>query len=192
MTFYNHGISASTVGYVADHNPMSRRWNDIPNDADIITVMGGANDIRQGVPVGTMEDRDDSTFYGALHVIFSGLYKKFYIDQGAEVGKRKKIIAITPLKLLLDGPSEIGGNGTLRNLEPYVQAFKDVAQYYSCPCLDMYHLSQLDPSICCTVQGTNPDALRIYTIYQPDGTHPTQAAAEMMADLLKGFLLTLK
>ena len=154
--------------------------------------MGGANDFKLGVPLGVMSDRADDTFYGALHVIFYGLYKKFYIDQGETVGKRKKIIAITPLKLLKDSPDTIGGNGTLRNLEPYVQAFKDVAEFYSCPCLDMYHLSQLDPSICCTVQGTNPSALCIYTIYQPDGTHPTQAAAEIMADLLEGFLKSIK
>ena len=191
MSFYNYGISSSTVAYVEDHNPMSRRFNDLPNDADVITIMGGANDIRQGVPVGTMDDRDDSTFYGALHVIFYGLYKKYYIDQGIDVGSKKKIIAITPLKLLASSAESIGGNGTLRPLEPYVQAIKDVAQYYSFPCLDMYNLSQLNPAICQTLQGTNPASLGIYTIYQTDGTHPVQKAANMMADLLSGFLLSL-
>lgn len=90
MTFENYGINGSTMAYHSERNPMCMRYNDLPNDADVITVMGGTNDIRNGIVLGTMEDRDDSTFYGALHVIYGGLYKKYMIDQGVSVGKRKK------------------------------------------------------------------------------------------------------
>ena len=51
------------------------------DDADIITVMGGTNDVRLGVPLGKMEDRTPNTFYGALHTLMQGLYTKYIAPQ---------------------------------------------------------------------------------------------------------------
>lgn len=188
MTFVNQGISGSTLAYHETRDPMSRRFNDLPDDADIITVMGGTNDIRNGITLGTMNDRDDSTFYGALHVVYGGLYKKFMIDQGVVVGKRKKIIAITPIKLLQASASEQGGTGTLYDFEPWVNAVKEVAAYYSIPVLDFYNLSGINPHLNETIKGTVTGYTGYYNPYITDGTHPTREGADIMSDVLIGFL----
>lgn len=191
MSFENYGIVGSTIAYHATRNPMSVRYTELPDDADIITVMGGTNDIRNGIQLGTLSDRDNTTFYGALHVLLGGLYKKYYIDQTPSEGREKKIIVCTPIKLLLQSASELGGTGTLYDFEPWVNAVKDVAAYYSFPVLDFYNLSGINPHLNETVQGTVEGYTGVYNPYITDGTHPTKEGQQMMADVLCGFLKTL-
>lgn len=192
MTFTNYGISGSTLAYHADRSPMSRRYSELPNDADLITVMGGTNDIRFGITLGQMSDRTDATFYGALHVVLGGLYKKYCIDQGVTIGKTKKIIVCTPLKLLQSSSETQGGEGTLVDMSDWVDAIKEVAAYYAMPVMDFYNNSTIVPHICQTLQGTETGYTGYYNPYITDGTHPTQEAAEIMAEEFIGFLKTLK
>ena len=192
MTFENFGISGSTLAYHQTRDPMSRRFNSLPDDADIITVMGGTNDIRNGIQLGTMADRTDATYYGALHVVLGGLYKKYMIDQGTSTGRKKRIVALTPIKLLAESAAESGGTGTLVDFEPWINAVKEVAAYYSIPCLDFYHLSGINPHVNETVKGTVTGYTGYYNPYITDGTHPTREGAEIMAEVLCGFLETLK
>src|SRR5690606_25764961 len=53
MTFENYGISGSTLGAIeedtTERSPFVYRYDNLPDDADVITVMGGTNDIRQGI-----------------------------------------------------------------------------------------------------------------------------------------------
>lgn len=192
MAFANHGISGNTLATTETiTNGMCVRYTSLPNDADIITFMGGTNDIRLSVPLGTMADRGTSTFYGALHTLCAGLYKKYFIDQGATVGKTKKVIALTPIKLLSASADSIGGTGTLKDMELWVDAIKEVAAYYSFPVLDFYHLSGINPHLNQTLQGTEEGYTGFYNPYITDGIHPTQEGAEIMSDLLVGFLKTL-
>lgn len=192
MTFVNYGYSGDTIAAVGDiTNPMSVRYTQLPDDADLITVMGGTNDIRLGVPTGQMSDRTNTTFYGALHVLLSGLYKKYYIDQGVTVGKAKKIVVCTPIKLLLSSASAQGGTGTLRDMTAYCNAIKEVAAYYSFPVIDLYNLSGINPHLDETLQGTETGYTGFYNPYITDGTHPTQEGQQMIANVLCGFLKTL-
>ena len=191
MTFYNYGIIGSTMAYHESRDPMSRRYEELPDDADIITVMGGTNDIRNGIQLGTMNDRTDETYYGALHVVLGGLYKKYMIDQDVTVGKSKKIVAITPIKLLQSSSAEQGGTGTLYDFEPWVNAVKEVASYYSIPVLDFYNLSGINPHLNETIQGTVSGYTGYYNPYITDGTHPTREGQAIMANVLMGFLKTL-
>ena len=50
LQLVNLGINGSTLGAVSEdteeRNPMVYRYNDIPEDSDIITIMGGTNDVR--------------------------------------------------------------------------------------------------------------------------------------------------
>lgn len=193
MTFVNYGISGSTLAYVSNRNPMCRRYNDLPNDADLITVMGGTNDVRNGVTLGTMADRDDSTYYGALHVVLGGLYKKYMIDQGTTIGKKKTIVALTPIKLLeASSSSDPTGEGTLVDLEPWVEAVKKVSAFYSIPCFDFYDLSGINPHLDRTIHGTEEGYTGYYNPYITDGTHPTQEGAEIMAKAFIGFLKSIR
>lgn len=192
MSFFNYGISGSTVAIVSGASPMCQRYTDLPDDADLITVMGGTNDIRKSVTLGNMDDRTGATFYGALHVLFGGLYKKYFIDQGINVGKTKTIVVCTPIKLLSESASTQGGEGTLYDWDDWIEAVKKVANYYSFPVLDFYNLSNINPHLNETVQGTEQGYTGFYNPYITDGTHPTQEGAEIMADVLMGFLKTIK
>lgn len=195
MTLENDGIVGSTLAYDSDPGryPMCRRFSSMTDNADIITVMGGTNDIRLGtISLGTMDDRTDATYYGALHIILGGLYKKYCIDQGTTDGKRKKIIAITPIKLLGASGGTDGGTGTLYpNFDQWAAAVKEVATYYSIPVLDFYNLSMINPHLNETLHGTEPGYTDWYNPYITDGTHPTQEGQQMMADVFVGFLNSL-
>lgn len=105
--------------------------------------------------------------------------------------KEKKIIAITPTKLLKTPSSELGGTGELYDFEPWVNAIKEVAAYYSIPVLDFYNLSGINPHLNETIQGTDTGYTGVYNPYITDGTHPTQEGHDIMSKVLEGFLKTL-
>ena len=192
MNYLGYGIAGSSLAYIADRDPMCRRYTDMSDSADVITFMGGANDIRNGIQLGTMADRTDDTYYGALHVLLGGLYKKYMIDQGVTVGKTKKIVALTPIKLLQQSSaSESSGEGTLVDLAPWVAAVKEVAAYYGIPVFDFYNLAFINPHLNRTVHGTDDGYTGYYNPYITDGTHPTPEGHKIMADALTGFFRTL-
>lgn len=187
MNFVNYGISGSTLANLGNgtRNPFTTRFQAMDDDADLVIVMGGTNDVRNGVPLGVMSDRTDSTYYGALHVLCEGLIDKYQIQQGIEVGKLKKIMFMTSIKLLTY-------SGNLEtSLEPYTQAVKEVCAYYSIPVFDSYNLSNINPHILKTVQGTEPGYTSLYNPYITDGTHPTQEGHEMWAKQIEGFIKSL-
>ena len=171
---------------------MCERIAALPDDADIITVMGGTNDIRNGVSLGMMSDRTSETFYGALHIMMSALYEKYMVNQFGKDGKRAKIIICTPIKLLdASSAKQNETDGKLVALEPWVDAIKEVANYYSFPVLDLYNLSGINPHIHRIVKGTDVDYNGYYNPYITDGTHPTNEGAKLMADCLISFLKTI-
>lgn len=192
MSFVNAGISGNTVALATSGGtPMCERYTELDNDADLITVMGGTNDIRKGVALGTMSDRTETTFYGALHILLGGLYQKYFVNQGTTTGKNKHIVVLTPIKLLETSGGTSGGTGTLYDLEPWCDAIKEVANYYSFPVLDMYNLSNMNPHLNQTVHGTEEGYTGYYNPYMTDGTHPTQEGAYIMSKVLEGYLETI-
>lgn len=196
MNFVNYGISGSslatlTLGGTAG-SPMVYRFDLMDDDADVILIMGGTNDIRLGIPLGTFSDTDELTYYGALKILYQGIYDKYIIDQGTTLGKEKIIIAIAPIKLLGTSSGVIGGTGTLYpGFEAYINAVKEVAAYFSFPVMDFFDLSGINPHLSQTVQGTEPGFTDTYNPYIVDGTHPTVEGHELMSDRLKGFIETL-
>lgn len=200
MTFSNHGVSGSTVSVISgqNRNPMCQRYNDLPSDADVITFMGGVNDVSYNATLGTMADRGTDTFYGALHTIMQGLYTKYIGGVAKATGKKKKIIICTPIKSLdaskLTKTNSIANNAdVLLQWDAWIEAIREVAAFYSFPVLDMYNLSSINPHLDRTVTGTTSwGSTGHFNPYITDGVHPTQEGHEMMADLLIGFLKGLK
>lgn len=197
MDFMNFGISGSTVAQHPSRNPMSVRYTDLPDNADVITVMGGTNDVRNGIPLGTMNDRDNSTYYGALYVLMQGLYTKYIEGVDSNVGKTKKIVILTPIKLLDADKSNLentiqNNSDVLYKWDEWINAVKEVAAFYSFPVLDMYNLSGINPHLNRTLKGNQDGYNGYYNPYITDGTHPTQEGAEIMSDVLVGFLKTIK
>ena len=142
-------------------------------DADLIVVWGGTNDFGHGdVPLGTMADRDNTTFYGALHCLYRDLWEKY---------PQAQIIVMTPLH-------RVGEHDTLNEHgNPAIAPFKvirdtiiEVAAYYSFPVVDLYAISNL-----------NPEIPAVREMFMPDGLHPNDAGHERIFSRLLGFLKAL-
>lgn len=177
----NYGISGSTLAYHATRNPMSRRFAAMDDGADIVIVMGGTNDVRNGIVLGEMGDTTDATYYGALDVLAQGLLNKYRYVPG---GERKKVVFSTPIRLL--DPS--APDGLQENLPAFCEAVKLVGKKYGIPVFDAYNLSGLTPELFRTLQGTEPGYTNIYNPYVTDGTHPTQEGQRILADAFAGFM----
>lgn len=184
----NKGISGSTISNVTGRNPMCSRYSDMNNKAVIIGAMGGTNDFRQNVTLGTIADTTNETFYGALKILAQGLYDKYYINQDTSAGQNKKIFFMTPLKCLQSSSAEVGGNGVNYDMSSFCKAIKDVAEMYSFPVLDLYNLSNLNPALSQTIEGTETGYTGNYNPYMTDGTHPTQEGQELIAKIVTGFI----
>ena len=194
VEFCNFGISDSTIANLPENTPMCIRYAEMPDDADIITVMGGTNDVRCGVPLGKMSDRCNTTFYGALHTLLQGLYTKYIGDAEPSVGAKRKIVILTPIKLLDAEKSHLlntpeNNADALFKWESWINAIKEVAAFYSLPVLDMHNLSGINPHLNRTIKGFEDGYFGNYNPYITDGTHPTQEGAEMMAQALAKMLV---
>jgi lysophospholipase L1-like esterase len=168
-TVRNYGVSSTAISTKADYpdstNAFVNRYSAMDNNADLIAVLGGTNDFGHNTPLGTIADKTDISFYGALNVLMSGLIAKY-------LGKR--IIFMTPLHRNLSGDNnETNALGV--KLSQYVQAIKDVAQYYGIPVIDLYNIS-----------GLNPSVSIIKTTYMDDGLHPNAAGHQLLANNISG------
>ena len=79
MQLYKDGISGSTMA-VSDPSDVSYkypfsvdRYKDVPTDCDYITIWFGINDNTQSVPIGTISDTVNTTFYGAYNKVLTYL-----------------------------------------------------------------------------------------------------------------------
>ena len=130
-----------------------RRADDMELDADAVVVFGGTNDYGHGDALfGTFDDRTEWTFYGACHVLFRKLIEMY---------PGKPIVIMTPLHRTEENIKNREGLPKNVVLRDYVNAIREVAEYYSLPVLDLYKESGIQPEI---------EALR--EMYMPDGLHP--------------------
>lgn len=140
------------------------RVDEMDSDADVIVVFGGTNDYGHGdAPLGTMSDRTNDTFYGALHELYIKLISK-YPDA--------YILILTPLhrfneeRLCGDNkPSDVA------DLKTYVNIIREVAEYYSLPVLDLFASSGISPN--------HPDMNQKYFA---DGLHPNDEGHSVVAN----------
>ncbi len=176
----NYGISATRFalqkgsdvrpkdGYV-DVNSFCERFEKMDDDADAVVVFGGTNDFGHGdADLGTFDDRTADTFYGACHVLFSGLVKKYL---------GKPIVIMTPLHRCGERNIPLKPKGQYGILKEYVDIIREVAEYYSLPVLDLYAES-----------GLQPEIPQIKEKYVPDGLHPNDNGNAVIAHKLKRFL----
>ena len=190
MEFENHGISDSTIANLPENTPMCFRYQEMADDADLVTVTGGTNDVRLGVELGSMEGRGTDTFYGAWHTLLQGLKEKY---NPAKTGKQTKIVVLTPIKLLNAEKSHLPNTDennaqVLYQWDEWIAAIKEVAAYYNLPVVDMHYLSGVNPHLNRTIKGTHPEYQGYYSPFISDGTHPTCEGAQLMADTLAAFL----
>lgn len=177
----NYGIGGTRIARQTEITSLKRdrdfilRAGMMEPDADIVVVFGGTNDFGSGqAPLGTLDNTDMHTFYGGVHTLVKLLIERYC---------GKTIVFVTPThrgneESLLgtwkpDGVEQ-------RPLKEYVQAIKDVCEYYSVPVLDLYSCGEL--------RGNCP---LWYKEYMPDGLHPNDEGHKILADKLGKFLESL-
>lgn len=165
----NYGISGTRIARRRVPYEIPQFDQDFPSrvdsmdkDADIVIVFGGTNDFGHGdAPLGKMEDRTVWSFYGALHVLYNALLKRF---------PNSKIVVLTPMKR-----HEEKRDG--KTLPPFVQAVREVAAYYHLPVLDLYRDLPVD------LHDPQMEAK-----YIPDGLHPNDGGHLMLAKTIINYL----
>lgn len=125
----NYGISQSTIGATDKTTavPMSERYNLMDSNLDYICVFGGSNDYDYQIPIGTSTDTTNTTFYGALNVLISGLIERY---------PGKPLIFLTPLYRTLNRESGY-------KFLDYVNAIIERCNYYSIPVFNLTERSTI-------------------------------------------------
>lgn len=121
LTAINYGYNGSWISYtdaMPEGNEMCVRYATMTEDADIITCLGGINDINNNAALGQMGDTENTTFYGAMDLLIRGLLYKY---------PGKRIGFITPPRY---------GDGARE--QPYIDAIHAVCEKYAVPVLDLY------------------------------------------------------
>ncbi len=174
---HNYGIGGTRIAKqtVPSEKPshdldFCGRVGSMDKNADIVVVFGGTNDFGHGdAPLGQMNDRNNNTFYGALHVLYQSLINQYL---------GKTIVILTPLhRSNEDNPKGDKKENDVATLKEYVNIIREVAEFYSLPVLDLYSTSGLQPRVP-IIQET----------YIPDGLHPNDAGHEILAHKIILFL----
>lgn len=128
MTYTNLGDNGNPVAVVSSSSetPMVERTSSVPSDTDIFVLLGGANDKRLGVPIGTLDSTDTSTFMGALNTI---------IDDVRAICPEAKLLFMTTYYRYTSRNTYGFGD------ESYAQAMIDLCNYRKIPCFDNFHNS---------------------------------------------------
>jgi len=162
----NYGISGSTMTKINASDAtksVALRYMNMDNDADLIVIHVGCNDIGRMIAgqyqMGSLTDTVTTTWYGACNTVFSGLINKY---------PTKKIAVITPL------PWQ---SATRIQATPYINALIDSAHQYNLPVLDLYNES-----------GICPYNSKHVTAFMPDGLHPNTAGHKRIADRVEEFI----
>ena len=75
----NEAVNGSTMAYIngsrSEFSTPNGRYTQIPADADYITLYFGINDSHQHVPIGTIDDSVNTTFYGAWNIVMEYLIR---------------------------------------------------------------------------------------------------------------------
>lgn len=171
----NYGRNGSKITRIDGDNGSSfvDRCTTIAGQ-DVVTIFGGINDFQWNAPLGTMADGPDktNTFYGAL--------KKVIITLSTN-NPKAKLMLITPMKTTkfqyhtFDENGKLMENGNGNTQLDFVNAIKDVGDYYSIPVLDMYRCSNYSPYLGSQLGHDN------YTV---DGLHPTEHGYERIAQTI--------
>lgn len=173
----NYGIGGTRIAYQTtpsaepqfDKNFIDR-VDEMDEDADAVVVFGGTNDFGHGdAALGCFDDRTPYTFYGAVHILIEKLLNKY---------KTTKLMFIIPLQRCENVRTMIkGGKEETAYLKQYVDALREVLEYYSIPALDLYKNSGIQPNV---------EVMR--EKYMPDTLHPSDAGHRVIAEKIASFM----
>ena len=168
----NLGIGGSSIGRYWE-NAFVDRYREIPEDCDIIIVMGGTNDgfCASEKELGSLEEREKRTFAGDLDELLKGL-KKDYPDA--------EIVLVTPLPNILHDMLRRDREYLLPQAS-FVTIMKQLAEEYEIPLIDLYHSGILD----------SHDAAVIHS-FIPDGVHGNKMGYRYLAEHIAAELIKIE
>lgn len=158
----NLGIGGSSIGRYWD-DAFVDRYRDIPEDTDIIIVMGGTNDgfCASEKELGSMSMRETNTFAGDLDELLREL--------GENYPEAVIVLATPPSNVLHDMLRR--EKDYLMPQSSFVKIMKQLADEYEIPVIDLYHSNFLN----------SHDAAVIYN-FMPDGVHGNESGYRMLAE----------
>ena len=158
----NLGIGGSTIGRYWS-SPFVERYREIPQDTDIIIVMGGTNDgfCLSQKEFGTLTERKPWTFCGDLDELMRGLKENY---------PNADIFFVTPLPNILHDYL-MRERTYLLSQNDLVNVILTLAAAYDFHVIDLYNANLLD----------SHDA-DIVTDYMPDGVHANETGYRILAE----------
>ena len=168
----NCGISSTRLAG-ADSNAF---WQDVRLNAvkasnpSLLTILGGANDLTQDIPIGT-DSEFDLPLGSKDKLNFKGAYS--YIIENLLTWKPSLKIIILTTSFAHSGGASYSPSGTMRYYM-YANASREVAQHYGLPVVDLYrdmNLNKLTQSI-----------------YTTDNIHWNETGSKVVASLVADVL----
>ncbi len=155
------GINGSAYSVTSDNGmengPMTTRYQTVPQ-TDLIFIALGVNDFFENTAIGSIEDTEDVSFYGAIN---------FTLDKLAEQCPESKIILMTPIRCYTNPTNKAG-----HKLTEYVDAIKTVAAQRQLLVVDMQTLTY----------DTLPEGMF------NDSAHPNKFGQQIMGEALQKWL----
>ena len=158
----NLGIGGSSIGrYWAD--AFVDRYQEIPQDTDIIIIMGGTNDgfCVSEAEFGSLEERAYRTFCGDLNELFAGIKKDY---------SEAQVFVATPLPNILHDYL-MSERDYLLPQKQFAEVIITLAGEYDFHVVDLYNSNILD----------SHDA-NIIADYMPDGVHCNKEGYQILAE----------
>lgn len=149
-------------------------------NADLVVIFAGANDFGHGCSMGTpfVVDGNTKTPSTDLATLCGGMHSVI-----ARVKELKPFVPIIAMLPLIAGNYNTGSyradrlNSDGNSLRDFVDAEKEVYNFYSVPALDLYALSNIDMLL----ENTN-------NYWSNDGLHPNDRAHSIMGKMLFEFV----
>lgn len=182
MTVINDAISGSTMtAGETGVNPFSEsQYLAVPADADYITLMFGINDSGNNCPIGTIDDADNTTFYGAWNVVLEYFITNFPY---AHIG-------------IIVGPGMQTTQGRL-----YAEAEIAVAKKWGIPYLNIQFesggeniplmLRTSNPDVSATAKALRNSQQYVNNVEGSVNMHPNEKAHEFESTFIEAWLRTL-
>lgn len=168
----NLGIGGSSIGRYWE-NAFVDRYREIPEDTDVILVMGGTNDgfCASEKELGSLEKREKDTFTGDLDELLFGLQKDYPDAQ---------IVLITPLPNVLHDLLRKSRDYLLPQ-SAFVRVMKQLGEEHGISVIDLYNSNFLDTH----------DAAVIHAL-MPDGVHGNETGYRMLAQHIAAQLILIE
>lgn len=159
---YNLGIGGSSYGRYWDQAFVDR-YKEIPQDTDIIVIMGGTNDgfAASEKELGSLAQKASRTFYGDVDELMRGLKADY---------PSAKIIFVTPLPNILHDYLRTEREYLLPQ-KVFVNAIKELAAAHEIDVIDLYNSNILD------THDTD-----VISSFMPDGVHGNQDGYQILAE----------